>query len=229
MEGNIMSNLDDKFKEGQENFEEKKDEAQAKFEVKKEEIHENFEEKKDEVQENFQEKKEEAQQNFEEKKEDVKAGVDKTVSEIKDGAGHVKEEVREAGEHAKDKFQDVKEQVKTGVNQTVEDVKSASNDDNNKAVIMHILSIFFGFISPLIFYFALSDTSEFLKEEAKRDLNFQIAVAIGVIIGLAVPVIGWLIILPLVAIANLVFEILALLKAKEGEHYKFPFTLNLIK
>ena len=195
-----MSNLDDKFKEAQENFEEKKDEAQANFEVKKE---------------------------------DVKAGVDKTVSEIKEGAGHVKEEVREAGEHAKDKFQDVKEQVKTGVNQTVEDVKSASNDDNNKAVIMHILTLFLGFfslaiISPLVFYFALSD-SEFVKEEAKRDLNFQITLIIAYVIGWIIPVIGWFIILPLVIVANLVFEILALLKAKEGEHYKFPFTLNLIK
>ena len=217
-----MSNLDDKFKEAQENFEEKKDEAQEKFEVKKEEIHENFEEKKEEVQENFEEKKEE-----------VKTGVDKTVSEIKEGAGHVKEEVKEAGEHAKDKFQDVKEQVKTGVNQTVEDVKSASSDDNNKAVIMHILTIvlgFFslGFISPLVFYFTQSD-SGFVKEEAKRDLNFQITVIIGCIIGWIIPIIGWFVILPVVIIASLVFEILALLKAKEGEHYKFPFTLNLIK
>lgn len=203
-----MSNLDDKFKEAQENFEEKKDEAQEKFEEKKEEV----------------------QENFEEKKEEVKTGVDKTVSEIKEGAGHVKEEVKEAGEHAKDKFQDVKEQVKTGVNQTVEDVKSASSDDNNKAVIMHILSIFFGFISPLIFYFALSDTSEFVKEEAKRDLNFQITLLIAYFICgiLTMLLIGFLL-FPVVGILGLVFEILALLKAKEGEHYKFPFTLNLIK
>ena len=27
----------------------------------------------------------------------------------------------------------------------------------------------------------------------------------------------------------LVFEIMALVKAKDGEHYKFPFSLNLIK
>ena len=94
---------------------------------------------------------------------------------------------------------------------------------------MHILSIFFGFISPLVFYFALSDSSGFVKEESKRDLNFQITIVIGYVVGMIVPFIGWFIILPLVAIASLVFEILALLKAKDGEHYKFPFTLNLIK
>ncbi len=202
-----MSNLDDKFQEVKEDV---KDGAER-------------------VASDAKEAGEKAKDNFEEKKDELKTGVDKTVSEIKEGANQVKEEVKEAGESAKDKFQDAKEHLKTGVNQTVEDVKSVSTDDNNKAVIMHILSIFFGFISPLVFYFALSDSSGFVKEESKRDLNFQITIVIGYVVGMIVPFIGWFIILPLVAIASLVFEILALLKAKYGEHYKFPFTLNLIK
>ena len=95
---------------------------------------------------------------------------------------------------------------------------------------MHVLSIFFGFLPSLIFYFALGDSSEFLKEEAKNDLNFQITLIIGYAVSfiLVFLVIGFFLMMAL-GICCLIFEILALVKAKDGEHYKFPLSLNLIK
>ena len=139
------------------------------------------------------------------------------------------------GEAAKEKFSEVKEQVKSGFDQTMADVMEVTADDKNKAVIMHILSIILGFsmlgfISPLIFYFAVSDNSEFLKQEAKNDLNFQLTLLIAyVIAGILWIVLIGIFLSFVLGICALVFEIMALVKAKDGEHYKFPFSLNLIK
>ena len=105
-----------------------------------------------------------------------------------------------------------------------------TGDDKNKAVIMHVLAIFFSFVPALIFYFALADSSEFLKEEAKNDLNFQLTLLIAYFVAgiLWIVVIGLFLTIAL-GICALIFEILALVKAKDGEHYKFPFSLKLIK
>ena len=69
-----------------------------------------------------------------------------------------------------------------------------------------------------------------LKEEAKNDLNFQITLIIGYAVSfiLVFLVIGFFLMMAL-GICCLIFEILALVKAKDGEHYKFPLSLNLIK
>ena len=160
------------------------------------------------------------------------------MSDLGDKAKDLKDDIKEGaeqiGKDLKEGKETVKEEIKSGIEKTNSDIKSASSDDNNKAVIMHLASIFFGVFSPLIFYFISSDASEHLKEEVRNDLNFQILMAIGAAVGIVLTatiilsLIGLLVFFA-VGIANLVFEILALLKAKEGEHYKFPFTLNIIK
>lgn len=190
----------------------------------------NLDDKYEEIKDNVKEEAEKATDKAEEVKDNAKASLGKTVDEVKDGAHKMAEEVKQSGEAVKEKLTDVKEQVKTGFDQTVSDVIDVTSDDKNKAVIMHVLSIFFGFISPLIFYFAASDNSAFLKEEARRDLNFQITITIAYFVsGILMIILIGIFLAMIVGICALIFEIIALIKSKDGEHYKFPLSLNLIK
>ncbi|NEL79749.1 MAG: DUF4870 domain-containing protein, partial [Xanthomonas perforans] len=63
-------------------------------------------------------------------------------------------------------------------------------------------------------------------------LNFQITVIIAYVAAVILTIVsfGILFFVPtLVWIANLVLCILAAVKANNGEHYRYPFTLRLIK
>ena len=67
-------------------------------------------------------------------------------------------------------------------------------------------------------------------DQSKEALNFQITVFIAIVISwiLAFVLIG-LLLMPLVGIANLVLCIIAGIKANNGEAYRYPFALRLIK
>lgn len=179
----------------------------------------------------MKDKFEEIKDDVQEKADNTKIKLDKAVDDVKEYAHEAEEDIKNSGEAAKEKFSEVKEQVKSGFDQTVSDVREVTADDKNKAVIMHVLAIFFNFVPSLIFYLALADNSEFLKEEARNDLNFQITVLIGYAISIfLIPLFGLGLLTGFaIGICVLIFEILALIKAKDGEHYNFPFSLKLIK
>ncbi len=71
----------------------------------------------------------------------------------------------------------------------------------------------------------------------KAALNFQITVVIALLAGIAVAVVlsffcvGFLLIpvVMLIGLAGLVFAIIAGIKANNGEDYKYPFSLELVK
>jgi uncharacterized Tic20 family protein len=85
-------------------------------------------------------------------------------------------------------------------------------------------------IGPLIIWQIKKDTMPFVADQGKEALNFNITVAIAAIIaGLLIFVVVGLLLLPLVGIAWLVLTILAAVKANNGEAYRYPFTLRLVK
>ena len=69
-----------------------------------------------------------------------------------------------------------------------------------------------------------------MNAEAVEALNFQITIAIGYVICvvLTVILIGAFL-MPILWIVNIVFCIIAGLKAKEGISYRYPFAIRLIK
>ena len=92
-------------------------------------------------------------------------------------------------------------------------------------------------VGPLVIWLIKKDTSPFVSDQAKEVLNFNLTVLIAVaaltIIGLVlmVVVIGILFLLlsGVVGIAWLVLTIVATVKAGNGEAYRYPLTLRLIK
>ena len=108
--------------------------------------------------------------------------------------------------------------------------ETTSKDDRNIAVLTHVAGIFFGFIPALIVYLLKKDSSAFLADQAKEALNFQITVLIGIVISsiLFVILIG-ILLLWAVVIANIVLCIIAAVKTSNGETYRYPLTIRLIK
>jgi hypothetical protein len=110
-------------------------------------------------------------------------------------------------------------------------MSDVSQDDKNLGMLTHLSGILLGFIVPLIIWLMNKDKTdkEWLNTEAKEALNFQITVAIGYVICvvLSFVVIGALM-MPVLWIANIVFCIIAGLKAKDGVSYRYPFALRLI-
>ncbi|MDQ1118608.1 MULTISPECIES: DUF4870 domain-containing protein [Pseudoxanthomonas] len=91
-------------------------------------------------------------------------------------------------------------------------------------------------IGPLIIWQIKKDTLPFAADQAKEALNFNITVAIIMLvltlIGLVTLGIGFIVTGPLmllVGIAALVFIIIAAIKSNNGEAYRYPFALRFIK
>ncbi|MFL6592503.1 MAG: DUF4870 domain-containing protein [Luteimonas sp.] len=92
------------------------------------------------------------------------------------------------------------------------------------------------FIGPLVIWLMKKDTMPFVGDQAKEALNFNITVAIIFfalfVLTLVTLGIGALLTVPLmilVGIAWLVFTIIAAMKANNGERYRYPLTLRLVK
>jgi uncharacterized Tic20 family protein len=106
---------------------------------------------------------------------------------------------------------------------------SPSSSDKIGAMAVHVAGIFLGPIPSLIVYLAVND-NPWLKEQARNALNFQLTMLIVFIIGIVLKVIGiGFLIVWAVEIANIVFSIIAALKANQGETYKYPLSVDLIK
>ncbi len=85
-------------------------------------------------------------------------------------------------------------------------------------------------IGPLIVYLLKKDDYEFVNDQGKESLNFQITVTIllfasGVLLILGV---GFLL-MAIIGIGSLVFTIIAAIKANEGEYYRYPWSIRFLK
>lgn len=104
---------------------------------------------------------------------------------------------------------------------------SPTPDERTMAILSHVLCILVGFLAPLIIYLIKKDESAYVRDHARESLNFQITMAIIYIV-LIITVIGILLIW-LAAILNLVFVIIATIKASENKMYRYPFNFRFIK
>jgi len=103
-------------------------------------------------------------------------------------------------------------------------------DAKTMAMLCHLLAIFTGFVGPLIIWLIKKADHEFIDEQGKEALNFQITVLLAMIVSflLSFLCIGFFL-MPAVGIANLIFCIIATVKVNNGEHYRYPLSLRLIK
>ncbi len=111
---------------------------------------------------------------------------------------------------------------------------TAPAEERTLALVAHLLGIITWVVGPLIIWLISKDNpaKSFVTDQSKEALNFQITVALVYVAAMILTVIsfGILFFLPmLVWLGNLVMCILAGVKANNGEAYRYPFTLRLIK
>ena len=105
-----------------------------------------------------------------------------------------------------------------------------NKDARTMGMLAHLLALFFWFVGPLIIWLIKKDEHEFVDDQGKEALNFQILMLICyvvsyvlmfVIIGCVTFVATWL--------AHIILCIMAAMAANRGEWYRYPFNLRLIK
>ena len=89
------------------------------------------------------------------------------------------------------------------------------------------LPIIGGVVAVLIIWQIKKDDHPFIDKSGRQAINFQISMLIYAL-GLTITVIG-VFLLPVVAILNVIFAIIAAVRAGDGKHYKYPLTIEFIK
>jgi uncharacterized protein len=105
-------------------------------------------------------------------------------------------------------------------------------DERTMSMICYITGIFgiLCWVGPLIFYMTRKD-SAFIQDQSRQALNWALTAVIGFVAPILVfwcPPVAVLIILG-VGITNLIFCIIAAIKANQGVAYRFPFSIKFVK
>jgi uncharacterized Tic20 family protein len=92
------------------------------------------------------------------------------------------------------------------------------------------------FIGPLAIWLIKKDTMKFVDDQGKEALNFNITVAIAcfalLLLSIVTLGVGLILAIPLwfvIGIGWLVLTIIAAVKSSNGEFYRYPMTLRLVK
>lgn len=94
-------------------------------------------------------------------------------------------------------------------------------------LVMPLIGIVLG---PLIVWLARRDQSAFVAAHAKEALNFNISVLLAAVVcALLLLVFVGVLLGTALFIVWLVLTLIAAIKASEGEPYRYPFSLRLVK
>lgn len=106
-----------------------------------------------------------------------------------------------------------------------------TGNDKIWSMLSHLSALFgLGIILPLVVYLAMRQESEYAASNAKEALNFHISVYLYILC--CVPLVFLLVGIPLLLIVgfgSLVLAIIAAVKASQGDCYRYPLTLRLVK
>ena len=102
-------------------------------------------------------------------------------------------------------------------------------DEKLWATLVHVGGILFNWIPALIGYLVLKDRGPFVRAHTATALNFQLTLLIAYVVGsiLTFVVIGIFILLA-AYVLNIVFCIVAAVKANRGEWYKYPMSIGFV-
>ena len=112
-----------------------------------------------------------------------------------------------------------------------------TEDERTWAMLAHLSALagivvwlFGAVLGPLAVWIARRDQSPFVEEHAREALNFNITVVLAAIVCavLMLAFIGFILGSALF-ITWLVFTLIAAIRASEGERYRYPISLRLVK
>ena len=105
-----------------------------------------------------------------------------------------------------------------------------SENDRLLSILAHVLTLFTGFIAPLVIYLIKKDDSPYVREHARESLNFQLTLLIAYFVGfILLAVLIGILVLAAVGIIQLVLVIVATVKAADNQMYRYPFSIKFIQ
>ncbi len=111
------------------------------------------------------------------------------------------------------------------------------DDVCTKAALLHLSALIgligngIGFVlAPLAFWLVKRNDDPFLDEHGKEAVNFQLSMTLAAIVSavLMALLIGF-VLLPIVLLAMIGLPIIAAMRARDGESYRYPATIRFIK
>ena len=102
-------------------------------------------------------------------------------------------------------------------------------DEKLWATLINVGGIFFYFVPALIGYLLLKDKGPFVRAHTATALNFQITIAIALVVSYALIAvfIGILLVIA-VEVVKIVFSIIAAVKANQGQPYTYPLSIKFV-
>jgi uncharacterized Tic20 family protein len=99
------------------------------------------------------------------------------------------------------------------------------------SALLGLLGNGIGFIlAPLVVWIIKRDDDPFIDDQGKEAVNFQITMTLAAIVsGILIVVLIGLVLLPIVLLAMIILPIIAAMRARDGEAYRYPFTIRFIK
>jgi uncharacterized Tic20 family protein len=96
--------------------------------------------------------------------------------------------------------------------------------------LLPIVPVLGSLIAPLVIWQIKKDDFKFVDEQGKEAVNFQISILIyALVAGLLCFACAGFVLLPAVYILDVVFLVIAAIKANDGRHYRYPLTIRFIK
>ena len=118
----------------------------------------------------------------------------------------------------------------------MEEVKILPESERNWAMLCHLSAFagyffpFGGIVGPLICWLSRRDEYQWVNENGKTSLNFQLSILLYMV--LAVPLCLIIVGIPIIiffGILEIVCIIIASVKASKGEKYRYPLTIPFIQ
>jgi len=98
------------------------------------------------------------------------------------------------------------------------------------SVLSHVSYFVLGIIFPLIVMLTIGNNRPYVRHHSVEALNFHITIFIAsVVSGLLILVLVGIILLPIVLIYGAVMAIIAAIKSSQGELYRYPLSIRLVK
>jgi len=104
------------------------------------------------------------------------------------------------------------------------------SDEKMWSTLVHVGGILFQFLPALIGFLVLKDRGPFVRAHTATALNFQLTLLIAYFVGGILSIIGiGLLIMAAAWVLNIVFSIMAAVKANGGWPYEYPLTIRFVR
>lgn len=103
-------------------------------------------------------------------------------------------------------------------------------DEKNMGLLTHAGGILLGFLAPLLVLVLKGKDSEVVKRMSTEALNFQLTVLAAWVVAwiLSAFLVGFLL-LPIIWVGALVFAIIAAMAVNNGQEYRYPVAIRIVK